>query len=662
MPQTSFVVNQSHRVIHPAFARICQRVTQPQTRVHSPFRLLPILLVVIFVCGAFSGCRSADEVASKPLTVIPEPIEIAQGKAAYQDIISQSTLSRNQAATEMLERVGKRIAAVAGRDDYEWEFKLIESRQANAFALPGGKVAFYEGILPLCENEAGVAVVMSHEIAHALQRHGGERMTQELISKGLEELLMQSTQDQDEIDRQKMLAAYGAVSKLGVALPFSRSQEAEADRVGLLLMARAGYDPSEAPRFWQRFAAAEQNQQKTPEFFSTHPSSDKRAAELTALLPAAQEIYSVAPQKFGTGTTMLALGVSAESTGMQPVGRELPSDVPSFANHQHHDHGYHGHDAHERASHDHALHDQHAHHHHAARGGAANPFAEFEVGNSGALVQNVSHSNMVPVNHTDSSPAAFPDDGLPTTDSQSKEGFADFAPPPGSSAGKNAHHGEPVFGTETDQPSGRNPGPMPSRPVIQEAPKDAFFPGVQERHPDISRSSGSADGQPFAKPTEAEYSGPPVWQDDFPSTEKAVPVSKPASSVETDAKPWPAKTGFDSFPEPDNPGNPYRKAEAPPRPTIDDDFPTIPDNRSGKNYFDSHPHEPYTPRGQSPSTENEEKRLILPVRYQRHPETRTSMNSSVECESGRCTVRPGDEKPNAISRLRHALRSREDGR
>ena len=155
----------------------------------------------------------------------------------------------------------------------------------------------HEGIMPICQNEAGVAVVLSHEIAHALARHGGERMSQSYVVNGVGTAVGYMTRSQDAVLRQRINTVYGLSSKYGFILPYSRKHESEADHMGLLLMAQAGYDPSEAPRFWTRFGG--QQSAKPPEFLSTHPADDRRAHELQELLPQAVSMYEQSPQKLG---------------------------------------------------------------------------------------------------------------------------------------------------------------------------------------------------------------------------------------------------------------------------------------------------------------------------------------------------------------------------
>ncbi len=286
-------------------------------------RRLPFVLASVLVLAAWLGCQSAPETGRRQLLLLPESQEIKMGQDAYSEILAEESLSTNQHYQEMVRRVGKRIAAVAGRDDYDWEFNVIAGDQMNAFALPGGKVAFYEGIIPVCQSEAGIAVVMSHEVAHALLRHGGERVSQTAINGGLQKAIEFGTNSQPEGDRKLIMGAYGAVSKYGVLLPYSRKHESEADLVGLKLMARAGYNPEEAPRFWERFAAMKDGN-APPEFMSTHPSDERRAADLRAMLPEAIELYARAPERHGFGEPIRLVG------GQRRAGATLaPADFES---------------------------------------------------------------------------------------------------------------------------------------------------------------------------------------------------------------------------------------------------------------------------------------------------------------------------------------------
>lgn len=245
-----------------------------------------------------SACVTTPETGRKAFIATPESYEAQMGAQAYQETLAKEKISTNAKWNAILQRVGSRIAAASGRSDYQWEFKLIESKDENAFCLPGGKVAFYTGILSKCQNEAGLAAVMGHEVAHATARHGGQRITQAVgLQIGLEGL-KQIMGGGPTKDKALVLAALGL--NVGVMLPFSRSNESEADEIGLVYMARAGYDPHEAPRFWERFA---KKGGEPPVFLSTHPSSSSRQQELQAQLPKAIPIYEKSP-KYGLGENL----------------------------------------------------------------------------------------------------------------------------------------------------------------------------------------------------------------------------------------------------------------------------------------------------------------------------------------------------------------------
>jgi metalloendopeptidase OMA1, mitochondrial len=250
--------------------------------------------------AGFCGCRSVPMTGRKQMVFIPEGKEISLGIQAFEETLTEQPKSQNTAAVEMVNRVGDRIARVANRPDYQWEFVLLQSKEQNAFCLPGGKVAVHEGILPVCNNEAGLAVVMSHEVAHALARHGGERMSQGMAVNGVKQAVDMVTTAKLPDKKAIILKAYGVASEIGYVLPYSRKQESEADEIGIMLMAQAGYDPQEAPRFWERFGSAK-GSAKTPEFLSTHPSDARRAENLANLVGAAVENYRRAPIQYGNG-------------------------------------------------------------------------------------------------------------------------------------------------------------------------------------------------------------------------------------------------------------------------------------------------------------------------------------------------------------------------
>lgn len=259
-----------------------------------------LLIAMLAICaGLGTGCHTTPVSGRKQMNLIPEQQEMLMGMQAYEEILAEERPSTNAHYIEMVQRVGQRIARESGRDDFAWEFRVIASPQMNAFCLPGGKVAIYEGMMPICENEAGLAVVMSHEIAHAIARHGGERMTQQGLVNGVGRVVEMASQDREKKQQERIRAVYGVASQYGFVLPYSRKHESEADQIGLILMSRAGYDPQEAPRFWKRFSQV--GGPKPPEFMSTHPADERRAADLESLLPEALVEYSQASEQYALG-------------------------------------------------------------------------------------------------------------------------------------------------------------------------------------------------------------------------------------------------------------------------------------------------------------------------------------------------------------------------
>lgn len=233
--------------------------------------------------------------------ITSEGDEAKLGTQAFEEVLAKEKLSSNTQWNTILQRVGNRLAQVANKPDYQWRFVLLDSEQKNAFALPGGKVAFYTGILSVCENEAGIATVMGHEIAHATARHGGQRIATSFgVNLGMAGLSAILGGKSEGKDKQLLMLALGVGAQVGVMLPFSRTQEAEADEIGLRYMARAGYDPREAPRFWSRFAGKGGG---TPEFLSTHPASSSRQKALQADLPAVMPLYEKSP-RYGLGAKL----------------------------------------------------------------------------------------------------------------------------------------------------------------------------------------------------------------------------------------------------------------------------------------------------------------------------------------------------------------------
>lgn len=213
--------------------------------------------------------------------------ETQLGFQAFDQMKKEVPISTNPQYKSQVERVGARIAEQAKKEmpNAKWEFVVFESKEANAFCLPGGKIGVYTGILPITKTDEGLAVVIGHEVAHAANRHGGERMSQ----AGLVQTVTQAAGSAvPEKYSQLTMVALGGIGKVGVELPYSRLQESEADHVGLLYMAKAGYNPEEAVHFWERFSEANKGQSQGFELLRTHPVDSKRIADLKGWMPEAK--------------------------------------------------------------------------------------------------------------------------------------------------------------------------------------------------------------------------------------------------------------------------------------------------------------------------------------------------------------------------------------
>lgn len=248
------------------------------------------------------SCSTNPATGKKSLLLTSSATENQQGEEAYKEILTKEKVVTGTAQSRMVEEIGKRIAAVANQPDFQWEFKTLQSDEPNAFCLPGGKVAVYTGIFKYAKNEAGLATIMGHEIAHALARHGGQRMSQQMAVAGAVGLATVALTNMEPTKKQIAIAALGAGATYGIILPYSRNHETEADELGLKLMAKAGYDPSEAVNFWDRFSQAGGGK-APPEFLSTHPNSEKRRDHLRELQPKVQADYQ-ASSKIGLGRNL----------------------------------------------------------------------------------------------------------------------------------------------------------------------------------------------------------------------------------------------------------------------------------------------------------------------------------------------------------------------
>jgi predicted Zn-dependent protease len=249
-----------------------------------------------------SGCAVVPETGRRQLMLVSPGEEAQMGLASFDSIKKQEKISTNAKAKEQVQRIGARIAKSVGRElpNAQWEFVVFESDQVNAFALPGGKVGVYTGLLKLAGSDDEVAAVIGHEIAHVTSRHGAERTSQNYAVAGvaaLTEIGMQA-KDVDPEKRAMVMAAYGLGSAGLYVLPFSRLHESEADAVGLRFAAGAGYDPRAAITFWQKMAKANAGAQKPPVWFSTHPSDEQRIANLQKLAPQYIPLYENAKTQY----------------------------------------------------------------------------------------------------------------------------------------------------------------------------------------------------------------------------------------------------------------------------------------------------------------------------------------------------------------------------
>ena len=262
------------------------------------------LLTTLFVAASFTIACSTNQLTKKSqLTLLPESELQAMGTQQYQQFLSTSRVvsASNNRDAEMVRRVGQRITRAVetyfvqnGIGDklsgVRWEYNLVDDKAVNAWCMPGGKIVVYTGLLPISQNEAALAVVMGHEVSHALLQHGNQRMSQAMLQQLGGVALSVAVANKPAETQNLFLAAYGAGTTVGLVLPFSRNQELEADRFGLIWTAMAGYNPQEAIPLWERMEAAS-NGQKPPEFLSTHPSEGKRIEQLQRYMPEALKYY-----------------------------------------------------------------------------------------------------------------------------------------------------------------------------------------------------------------------------------------------------------------------------------------------------------------------------------------------------------------------------------
>ncbi|MEL6535027.1 MAG: M48 family metallopeptidase [Bacteroidota bacterium] len=259
-------------------------------------RVLLLLLVALIL----QTCKTVPLTGRRQVALIPAAQMNTLSADSYNSMLGEAKVDRTSRNARRVQQVGQQISRAVTKylrennltdrlAGFKWEFNLIDDPAVNAFCMPGGKVAFYSGIMPICETDLGVAVVMGHEVAHAIAKHGNERMTQGLAQQFGGMALQVALADKPAETQALFMQAYGIGTTVGAILPFSRLHETEADELGLIFMAMAGYDPREAPKFWQRMAAAGGAQ--PPTFLSTHPNHQQRIAKLNELMPKALQYY-----------------------------------------------------------------------------------------------------------------------------------------------------------------------------------------------------------------------------------------------------------------------------------------------------------------------------------------------------------------------------------
>jgi predicted Zn-dependent protease len=258
-------------------------------------------LLLLTLLLLMTGCATVPITGRSQLNLIPASTMLSMSAQEYGTFIKGNKPSANKEQAQMVKRVGTRIQGAVERyfaergmaaklADYRWEFNLVEDNQVNAWCMPGGKVVVYTGMLPVSQNEDGLAVVMGHEIAHAIAEHGNERMSQGMLAQLGGVALAEALASKPAATKQLWMTAFGAGAQYGAILPFSRLQENEADHLGLVFMAMAGYDPNQATAFWQRMAS-QKGGKAQPEFFSTHPADATRIENIKRLIPEVSRQY-----------------------------------------------------------------------------------------------------------------------------------------------------------------------------------------------------------------------------------------------------------------------------------------------------------------------------------------------------------------------------------
>jgi len=264
---------------------------------HKSFIRTELLLLAVLI----QACSTVPLIGRKQVSLLPESNMVEMSVTNYSQFLQENKLSTNNNQTNIVKRVGAKMSVAVEKyltdngfadriADFKWEFNLVQNDEFNAWCMPGGKVVFYTGIMPLTKNDAGVAVVMGHEIGHAVARHGNERMSQQMLVQFGSTALAEAVKTKPEQTQAIFQSVYGLGTQYGVMLPYSRQQEYEGDKLGLIFMAIAGYDPHEALSFWERMAANSTG--KMPEFLSTHPVEQNRIDAINAFMPEAMKYYT----------------------------------------------------------------------------------------------------------------------------------------------------------------------------------------------------------------------------------------------------------------------------------------------------------------------------------------------------------------------------------
>jgi predicted Zn-dependent protease len=252
-------------------------------------KIISKVILLVLALAVFTSCSKTPYTNRKQMIIFSPQQELQMGYQSAQQILQKESLSSDRKINALVQRVGKKIAAAANQPDYKWQFFVIEKDVLNAFCLPGGKVFVYTGLFKAVENEDQLAVVMGHEVAHAIARHGAERMSMIQLGRMGKEIASKTIGGGQY--SQIINQAYGVSETYGMVLPFSRKFEYESDEIGLYLMTKAGYNPNEAVRFWDNMRKLKQNSANPPEFLSTHPADTNRINRIKALIPKAQKYY-----------------------------------------------------------------------------------------------------------------------------------------------------------------------------------------------------------------------------------------------------------------------------------------------------------------------------------------------------------------------------------